>query len=42
MIGCPSMKDFKKMVSNNLIHNCLVTIENIEIAEKSLDWTFHP
>ena len=33
IIGYPSTKDFKNMVTNNLINNCPITIEDIKIAE---------
>ena len=32
-IGCPSIKDFKFLVTNQLINNCPVTLEDIKIAE---------
>lgn len=34
IVGYPSIKDFKAMIQGNLIMNCPVTIEDINIAEK--------
>ena len=34
MIRRPSMKDYKKIIQHNLIHNCPVTIEHVEAADR--------
>ena len=34
IIGIPSIKDFKAIVQGNLIKNCPITIEDINVAEK--------
>ena len=33
MVGRPSLKDFQKMISNNLLHDCPVTVEAINNTE---------
>ena len=34
MIGRPSNKDFKVLITGNMLRNCPVTVEAIDIAEK--------
>ena len=34
IIGTPSIKDFKAIVQGNLIKNCPITIDDINLAEK--------
>ena len=33
-IGLPTVKNFKHMVSNNMISNCTITVEDISNSEK--------
>ena len=39
LIGYTSVQDYKKAIQNNLINNCPVTVEDIEMAEKFMDLT---
>ena len=39
-IGYPSARDFKNIISNNLILNCPVTASDVVRAEKIVDETF--
>ena len=34
IVGAPTFKNAKMMISKNIIHNCTVTVEDIEIAKK--------
>ena len=40
MVGYPTVNDFKAMIQNNMLMNCPVTIEDINIASRSLVQTF--
>ena len=40
-IGCPSVKDFKHLIANNLINNCPVTIEDVKNAEDIFGKNIH-
>jgi len=33
-VGCPTVENFKAILKQNLIKNCPVTVEDVNIAEK--------
>ncbi len=39
MMGYPGVKDYKNAIKHNYIHDCPVTVADIEAAEKNLEKT---
>ena len=42
IVGAPSLANFKLIIKQNLIKNCLVTVEYVNIVEKILDQILVP